>query len=149
VSYVSTRNTQLFGIASAYPSNASSSSSKLITQLWAWVPRTGMPNSLPASTLLVASHPPTYAARLADSPPSTPCARRRPNSSTGSPRVAWQTRAALVAISVWKLTRFSSGVSMIWACRIGPVTRTSGSCGNTAVPSGTASTSSANSSFSR
>ena len=25
---------------------------KLITQLWAWVPRTGMPNICPASTLL-------------------------------------------------------------------------------------------------
>ena len=41
-------------------------------------------------------------------PPSMPCARRSPNSSTGSPLAARQTRAALVAISVWKLMMLSS-----------------------------------------
>ena len=43
VSYVSTRKTQLFGIAFAYERNDSSSSSKDITQLWACVPLTGIP----------------------------------------------------------------------------------------------------------
>ena len=55
--------------------------------------------------------PPTKAARLAARPPSIPCARRRPNSSTGSPRAARQTRAALVATSVWKFTTARSAVS--------------------------------------
>ena len=68
----------------------------------------GCRSSLPASTFEVAAQPPMYAAREAASPPSMPCARRSPNSSTGSPRAAWHTRAALVAISVWKLTRLSS-----------------------------------------
>ena len=51
------------------------------------------------------------------------------------------TRAALVAMSVWKLTMFSSAVSSSWAWMSGPVTRTSGSWGKTTVPSGMASTS--------
>ena len=37
-----------------------------------------------------------------------------------------ETRAAFVAISVWKLTMFSRAVSRIWHWRIGPRTRTSG-----------------------
>ena len=89
-------------------------------------------------------------ARLAESPPSMPCARRRPNSSTGVARAPpGTTRAALVAISVWKLTMSSSAVSRSCACRIGPRTRSSGSCGNTSVPSGTASTSQVNRSVAR
>ena len=72
----------------------------VITQEWACVPRTGMPNSLPASTFDVAEQPPTYEARLADKPPSIPCALRSPNSRTASPFAAKQIRAALVAISV-------------------------------------------------
>ncbi len=82
-----------------------------MTQLWACVPLTGMPNSLPASTFDVAAQPPMYAARLAERPPSMPWARRSPNSSTGSPGGHGQMRAAFVAISVWKLMMFSSGVS--------------------------------------
>ena len=74
-------------------------------------------------------------------PPSMPWARRRPKSITASPRAARQTRAALVAIRVWKLTMLSSAVSTSCAWRIGPRTRTSGSWGKTTVPSGTASTS--------
>jgi hypothetical protein len=38
-----------------------------------------MPSSLPASTFYVALVPPMYEAREAESPPSMPCARRRPN----------------------------------------------------------------------
>mmetsp|Transcript_1183 Transcript_1183/g.4925 ORF Transcript_1183/g.4925 Transcript_1183/m.4925 type:complete len:242 (-) Transcript_1183:544-1269(-) len=48
----------------------------------ACVPLIGIPNCRPASTLLVASKPPRYAYRLALTPPSTPCARRNPNSSS-------------------------------------------------------------------
>src|SRR5712671_4454786 len=132
---------QLFGSASAYARKALSSSSNAITQLCPCVPLTGIPNRRPAMTLEVAAHPPTHAARLAASPPSKPCARRRPNSSTGSPRAARTTRAALVAMRDWKLITLSSGVSMSCAWTMGPVTRTIGSSGNTTVPSGTASTS--------
>ena len=46
-----------------------------------------------------------------------------------------------MAISVWKLMRFSSAVSSSWHCSSGPRTRSSGSCGKTTVPSGMASTS--------
>ena len=42
-SYVSTSRTQLFGIVSAKAPKASGSESNACTQLWAWVPRTGMP----------------------------------------------------------------------------------------------------------
>ena len=55
---------------------------------------------------------------------------------------AWQTRAALVAMSVWKLMMLSRAVSTNWACRMGPCTRSRGSWANTAVPSGMASMSS-------
>ena len=55
-----------------------------MTQLCAWVPRTGMPYSLPASTFDVAAQPPMYAARDAHSPPSMPCARRRPSVAEAS-----------------------------------------------------------------
>ena len=48
-------------------------------------------------------------------------------------------RRALVAMSVWKFTMFNSAVSISWHCMMGPVTRTSGSWGNTIVPSGIAS----------
>ena len=122
-------------------SKASRSSSKSITQLWAWVPRTGMPRSRPASTLEVAAQPPMYAARAADTLPSGPWARRSPNSSTGSSAAARQMRAALVAIKVWKLSRLRKALSSIMQGMAGPVTRSSGSCGKTTVPSGTASTS--------
>ncbi len=97
-----------------------------------------MSNRRPASTSEVEAQPPTTAARLAHTPPS-PWARRSPNSATGRPLAARQTRAALVAMSVWKFTMFRSAVSMSWHCRMGPVTRTMGSWGNTMVPSGTAS----------
>ena len=49
-------------------------------------------------------------------------ARRMPNSSTGRPRAASTTRAALVAISVAKLSWLSSGVSSSWAAASGPST---------------------------
>ena len=62
-------------------------------------------------------------ARLAANPPSAPCARRSPNSITGSPCAARQTRAALVAMSVWKLMMLSSAVSTSCACSDGPRTR--------------------------
>ncbi len=94
----------------------------------------------PANTFDVAATPPMYAARDAPSPPSSPCARRKPSSSTGAPFAAWHTRAALVAINVWKLTSVSSAVSTSCACRIDPRMRTIGSCANTTEPSGTAST---------
>ena len=149
VSYVSTSNTTLWGMARAYASKASRSESNSITQEWACVPRTGMPRSLPASTSDVAAQPPMYAARAALTAPSIPWARRSPNSSTGSPCAAMQTRAAFVAISVWKLIRSRSGVSSSMQGTTGPDTRNSGSCGNTAVPSGTASTSTRKSSARR
>jgi hypothetical protein len=50
-----------------------------------------------------------------------PCARRRPNSSTESPLAAAHTRAALVAMSVWKLTIVSSAVSTSWHCMQRPL----------------------------
>jgi hypothetical protein len=53
-------------------------------------------------------------------------------------------RAAFVAISVWKFRKLSSAVSTICASSIGPWMRSNGSFGNTAVPSGTASTSHVN-----
>ncbi len=46
----------MFGCARAQASKASSSVSKAITQLWAWVPRTGRPKRRPASTFEVAEH---------------------------------------------------------------------------------------------
>ena len=140
-SYVSARRTTLLGSASAYARKAASSSSNAITQLCPCVPLTGIPNSRPARTLEVAAQPPIHAARLAESAPSNPCARRSPNSSTGSPRAAITTRAALVATSDWKLIALSTADSTSWHCRMGPATRSIGSSGNTTVPSGTASTS--------
>jgi hypothetical protein len=56
---VSTRKTALFGMAAAQAAKASGSDSNDITQLWAWVPRTGMPKRLAAITLEVAEQPPT------------------------------------------------------------------------------------------
>jgi len=67
---VSTRKMQLFGCARAQASKASTSVSNAITQLWAWVPRTGRPKRRPASTFEVPEQPPTYAAREALRPPS-------------------------------------------------------------------------------
>ena len=55
-------------------------------------------------------------------------------------------RAAFVATRVWKLIMLSRADSTIWHWRIGPDTRTNGWNGKTTVPSGTASTSSENSS---
>ena len=135
---MSTSSTQFFGNASAYARNAVSSSGNDMTHECACVPDTGMSNSLPASTFDVEAHPPTTAARLAHKPPPAPCARRRPNSATGA-CAARHTRAAFVAINVSKFTQFRSAVSMSWQSMMGPVTRTSGSCGNTTVPSSTAS----------
>jgi hypothetical protein len=103
-----------------------------------------MPKIFPASTLLVAAHPPMKDARVADIAPSIPCARRSPNSKTSSPLAASQTRAALVATKVAKFSMFSNAVSTICAWSSGPFTRTSGSLAKTAVPSGIASTSSVN-----
>ena len=88
-------------MALAKASKASPSVSKAMTQLWAKVPATWMPSHFPASTLEVPLHPPMYAARLAENPPSSPGARRSPNSNTGSPWAASTTRAALVAIRLW------------------------------------------------
>ena len=84
------------------------------------------------------SQPPTTAARLAQSDPPAPWARLRPNSATGV-CAAKHTRAAFVAMSVWKFMQLSSAVSSSWHCMIGPVTRTMGSMGKTIVPSRTAS----------
>src|SRR5690554_8123734 len=89
-------------------------------QLWAWVPDTGMPNNFPAITLLVEEQPPMYEALLAAMAPSIPCARLRPNSITGSPFAASVIRAAFVATRVWKLIRFSKGVSSNWHWIRGP-----------------------------
>ena len=124
---------------------ALSSSGKLITQLWAWVPLTGMPYLFPASTLATLPQPPTKAARSPLMPPSGPWARRRPNSATPLPAAACATRAALVAMRVWKFTPLSMQVSSSWHCMRGPVTRSSGSRGKTTVPSGTASMSTSSS----
>ncbi len=88
----------------------------------------------PANTFEVDAHPPTTAARLAHTPPAAPCARRRPNSATGV-SADWHTRALFVAMRVSKFTQLSSGVSMSWHSMMGPHTRTSGSLGNTGVPS--------------
>ncbi len=52
------------------------------TRAWAWVPEIGIPNNLPARTLLVASKPPIYAARVPHKAASNSCARREPNSIT-------------------------------------------------------------------
>ena len=82
--------------------------------------------------------PPTIAARDAASAPSA-AARRIPNSSTGRPRAASTTRAALVAISVAKLSWLSSGVSSSWAAASGPSTTVIGVFGWTTRPSATAS----------
>ena len=68
-------------------------------------------------------------------PASAPCARRRPNSSTAPPSAAQHTRLALVAMSVWWLMKVRIAVSISCACMIGARTRTSGSYGNTTVPS--------------
>ena len=100
VSKVSTSSTALPGMTSAQASNASCSLANDRTQEWACVPRTGIPNRRPASTFEVALQPPRYAARDAVSPPSGPCARRRPNSMTVAPPAASTTCAALVAASV-------------------------------------------------
>ena len=105
-------------------------------------PRTGMPNSLPASTFDVAAQPPMYAARDAASPPSMPCARRSPNSRTGVAAARpGTTRAAFVAIERLEVDEVSSARLDELRLRDRPATRTIGSCGNTSVPSGTASTS--------
>ena len=61
-----------------------------------------------------------------------------PNSSTGRPWAASATRAALVAMSVEKLSWLSSGVSSSWAAASGPSTTVIGVFGWTTRPSGTA-----------
>ena len=58
VSYVSTRNTQLFGFDLAYPKNASYSLFASVINEWAIVPNTGIPYFIPAYVLLVPQHPP-------------------------------------------------------------------------------------------
>ena len=104
-------------------------------QLWAIVPPTGMLKTLPASVLLVSLQPPMYAARDAESPPSMPCARLRPNSMTVPSPAAEHTRMALVAISVWKLMVFRRRLSISCASMSLVCTRTRGSPGKTVVPS--------------
>ena len=116
-----------------------------MTQECACVPETGMPNSLPASTLEVEAHRPPRPRRLAQHAAGEALSRRRPNSATRAPAAARHTRAAFVAMSVSKLTQLSSAVSRSWQCMMGPHTRTRGSWGNTTVPSATASTSHASS----
>ena len=88
VSKVSTSSTAFPGMTSAQASNASCSLANDSTQECAWVPRTGIPNRRPASTLEVALQPPRYAARDAVRPPSGPWARRSPNSMTVAPPAA-------------------------------------------------------------
>ena len=82
--------------------------------------------------------PPTIDARDAASAPSA-AARRMPNSSTGRPCAASTIRAALVAMSVEKLSWLSNGVSSSWAGASGPSTTVIGVFGWTTRPSGTAS----------
>jgi hypothetical protein len=75
------------------------------------------------------------AAREAASAPLTPWARRSPNSSTVPCSEASQMRAALVATRVWKLRMLSTTLSKSWAWISGACTRSSGSLGNTTLPS--------------
>ena len=66
------------------------------------------------------AQPPTYAARLAAARRRCPArAAARTRAPARRARRA-QTRAALVAISVWKLTMLSSAVSRSWRCSSGP-----------------------------
>ena len=99
------------GKTAAYARNASISDGKDITQLCACVPVTGRPKVFPAQRWLVVSTPPTAAARVADSAPSGPWARRAPNSTTLAGAAARTTREALVAIRVSKFTMLRSAVS--------------------------------------
>ena len=74
--------------------------------------------------------------------PHRPPPRRRGASRTrapGRPCAASTTRAALVAMSVAKLSWLSSGVSSTWAAASGPSTTVIGVLGCTTRPSGTAS----------
>ena len=88
--------------------------------------------------------PAIAAARAAFIAASTPWSRRAEKSitrfpaPTSPPPAASTTRAALVAIVVWKLIWLSSSVSSSCASTRGPVTRTNGSPANTTVPSGIA-----------
>ena len=70
--------------------------------------------------------------------PSAPWARREPNSSTVRPSAARTTRLALVAMRLWWLMASSRNVSISCAWMAGARTVSSGSLGNTGVPSGTA-----------
>ena len=56
---VSTKKTAFPGCEAANASKASVSEANAITQLWAWVPRTGISKIFPAKTLEVATQPPT------------------------------------------------------------------------------------------
>ena len=93
--------------------------------------------AVPDGRVDVETAPPISAAREAASAPS-PGARRMPNSSTGRPSAASTIRDALVAMSVGKLSRFNSGVSMSCAATSGPSTTVIGVFGCTTLPSGTA-----------
>ena len=112
-----------------------------MTHEWAIVPATGRPKRRPASRFDVAPNPARHAARAASIAASAPCARRPPNSMTARPSAASTTRAALLAIMVWKRTVDRSAVSTSWASASGAVTRISGSPANTGIPSSIAQTS--------
>ena len=88
--------------------------------------------------MAVAEQPPITAALAPYVPASGPCARRRPNSNTGSPWAAKHTLDALVAISDWKLIIVSKAVSISCAWYKGAFTVSIGSLGNIIVPSSTA-----------
>ena len=112
-----------------------------MTHEWAIVPDTGRPKRQPASRFEVAPNPARQAARAASIAASAPWARRPPNSMSARPSAASTTRAALLAIMVWKRTVDSSAVSTSWASASGAATRTSGSPAKTGTPSSMASTS--------
>ncbi len=75
------------------------------------------------------------AARVPQIAASISCARREPNSNSGSVPITDLIRAAFVAISVWKFTIFKSAVSINWACASGPSTWIIGSLAKTNSPS--------------
>ena len=108
------------------------------------MPLTGIPYRLPASTFDVPRQPPMNAALAPLRPAFGPWARRSPKSTIGAIAAALTILFALVAIIVWKLTRFNRAVSASWAWINVEVTLRMGVLGATGAPSGTAQTSPVN-----
>jgi len=97
----------------------------------------------------VAAHPPMYRRpRRAERAVRALCPPQS-DSSTGSPCAARQSAPGLGGNQTLEMIRLSSGDSRSMQGTIGPETRSSGSCGKTAVPSGTASMSTRGSSCRR